>query len=81
MPAGERLDQRSGEVGFEASASSVYRPHAAGVKGLDLGFLHTGGDRSCLPTTSGCRCRADPAQTGDTSLEARPHHAECSAND
>jgi hypothetical protein len=65
------------EVGFEhaPAPAPVRLPRSSAYMPCDLRFLHTGPDRSCPPSTSGFRCRADPARTRATSLEGASGHS------
>jgi hypothetical protein len=60
----QTLNPRLAE-GFEPAVSALCVPRSSVRMPCDLGFLHTGRDRSCPPRTADSRCLADPARTGD----------------
>jgi hypothetical protein len=64
--------------GFEPAVLPLRVPRSSAAMLCDLGFLHTGRDRSCPPRTSGSRCGADPARTigegaGNSAFAFREH--------
>ena len=53
----------SGEVGFEPAVGFLQQSRSATGGCGDVQVWHTCRDRSCPPSTQGCRCTADPPRT------------------
>ena len=58
------------EDGLEPGTRLFGRPSRSRWMPCDLRFSLRAADRSCPPTTSGLRCRADPARTRATTITA-----------